>query len=52
MGELAGAVVLGMGATITPCILPLYPAFLAFLTGASSGERRFPPAAAAGRTPR
>ena len=48
MGELAGAVVLGMGATITPCILPLYPAFLAFLTGASSGERRFPPAAAAG----
>ena len=33
MGELAGAVVLGIGATITPCILPLYPAFLAYLTG-------------------
>src|SRR3972149_2085930 len=48
MGELAGAVVLGVGATITPCILPLYPPFLASLTGASSGERRFPPAAAAG----
>jgi cytochrome c-type biogenesis protein len=25
--------VLGVGATVTPCILPLYPAFLAFLTG-------------------
>lgn len=24
---------LGVGATITPCILPLYPAFLAYLTG-------------------
>lgn len=47
MGELAGAVVLGIGATVTPCILPLYPAFLAYLTGASSARRRFPPAAAA-----
>jgi cytochrome c-type biogenesis protein len=28
-----GAFVLGVGATITPCILPLYPAFLAYLTG-------------------
>jgi cytochrome c-type biogenesis protein len=27
------AVALGVGATITPCILPLYPAFLAYLTG-------------------
>jgi cytochrome c-type biogenesis protein len=36
MGELIGAVGLGIGATITPCILPLYPAFLAYLTGASS----------------
>ncbi len=33
MGELLGAVALGVGATITPCILPLYPAFLAYLTG-------------------
>jgi cytochrome c-type biogenesis protein len=33
VGELAGAVVLGIGATITPCVLPLYPAFLAYLTG-------------------
>lgn len=47
MGELVGAVVLGMGATVTPCILPLYPAFLAYLTGASSGARSFPPMAAA-----
>lgn len=47
MGELVGAVALGIGATITPCILPLYPAFLAYLTGATTTGRRFPPAAAA-----
>ena len=41
MGELAGAVALGIGATITPCILPLYPAFLAYLTG-GAGEGRGP----------
>jgi len=28
-----GAFLAGIGATITPCILPLYPAFLAYLTG-------------------
>ncbi|MGH2463144.1 MAG: cytochrome c biogenesis protein CcdA, partial [Candidatus Limnocylindria bacterium] len=27
-----GAVAAGIGATVTPCILPLYPAFLAYLT--------------------
>jgi cytochrome c-type biogenesis protein len=27
-----GAFVAGIGATVTPCILPLYPAFLAYLT--------------------
>ncbi len=36
MGELLGAVALGMGATITPCILPLYPAFLAYVTGSGA----------------
>lgn len=36
MGELLGAVALGIGATITPCILPLYPAFLAYLTGSGA----------------
>lgn len=46
MGELVGAVALGIGATITPCILPLYPAFLAFLTG-SDGRSTVPPVAAA-----
>lgn len=45
MGELLGAVALGVGATVTPCILPLYPSFLAFLTG--SRGRRVPPVAAA-----
>jgi cytochrome c-type biogenesis protein len=54
-----GAFALGVGATITPCILPLYPAFLAYLTGglatvpATSGAERAParsvgPALAAG----
>jgi cytochrome c-type biogenesis protein len=28
-----GAFWLGVGATVTPCVLPLYPAFLAYLTG-------------------
>ena len=27
-----GALLAGIGATVTPCILPLYPAFLAYLT--------------------
>ena len=46
MGELAGALALGIGATITPCVLPLYPAFLAYLTGQGEG-RALPPAIAA-----
>lgn len=33
-----GALLAGMGATITPCILPLYPAFLAYLTTSTSGR--------------
>jgi cytochrome c-type biogenesis protein len=32
-----GAFVAGIGATVTPCILPLYPAFLAYLTSQPSG---------------
>jgi len=56
MGELITAVGLGIGATITPCILPLYPAFLAYMTGsggtvtaggAMAVTRRLPPIAAA-----
>jgi cytochrome c-type biogenesis protein len=31
-----GAFAAGVGATITPCVLPLYPAFLAYLTGRPS----------------
>lgn len=46
MGELLGAVALGVGATVTPCILPLYPSFLAFLTG-SRGRRGVPAVVAA-----
>jgi cytochrome c-type biogenesis protein len=49
LGELFAAVGLGMAATVTPCILPLYPAFIAYLTGGAlaAGQRRFPPLAAA-----
>jgi cytochrome c-type biogenesis protein len=49
MGELIGAVGLGIGATITPCILPLYPAFLAYLTGATTVAPGAAGATAAGR---
>jgi cytochrome c-type biogenesis protein len=51
LGVLLGAVGLGVAATVTPCILPLYPAFIAYLTGSSvgavAGSRRFPPLLAA-----
>lgn len=32
-----GAFLAGIGATVTPCVLPLYPAFLAYLTGGTGG---------------
>ena len=56
MGELAIAVAAGIGATITPCVLPLYPAFLAYVAapqiaaagaGAVVAASRPPPALAA-----
>jgi cytochrome c-type biogenesis protein len=56
MGELAIAMAAGVGATITPCVLPLYPAFLAYVTAPqqpaivgveSSGMSRPPPVLAA-----
>jgi cytochrome c-type biogenesis protein len=47
MGELLGAVALGIGATITPCILPLYPALLAYLTS----QRATVPGSAVGGIP-
>ncbi|MGQ0608150.1 MAG: cytochrome c biogenesis protein CcdA [Chloroflexota bacterium] len=31
-----GALLAGVGATITPCILPLYPAFLAYITAGAA----------------
>lgn len=42
-----GALVAGVGATVTPCILPLYPAFLAYLTGSSVHRAGLSPALAA-----
>ncbi|MCV0402514.1 MAG: hypothetical protein K5924_02260 [Chloroflexi bacterium] len=59
MGDLLIAVSAGIGATVTPCVLPLYPGFLAYLTasepatagaaagGAAATPRRPPPAVAA-----
>jgi cytochrome c-type biogenesis protein len=50
MGELLIAASAGVGATVTPCVLPLYPAFLAYITApgpAGSGTGRRPPAAVA-----
>lgn len=35
--------VLGVGAASSPCLLPLYPGFLAYLAGGASGGRRTPP---------
>ncbi len=46
MSDLVVAFVGGLAATVTPCILPLYPAFLAFLAG---GATR--PASAPGEPP-
>lgn len=40
MGELAIAVSAGIGATVTPCVLPLYPGFLAYLASSPSGDVR------------
>ena len=37
-----GALVAGIGATVTPCILPLYPAFLAYLTTNTSVAATLP----------
>lgn len=52
LGGLVGAIGLGAAATVTPCILPLYPAFIAYLTqGQAAPEatirRPFPPLLAA-----
>lgn len=43
-----GALLAGVGATVTPCILPLYPAFLAYLTNntTTAGGRQSAPVAA------
>jgi cytochrome c-type biogenesis protein len=49
VGTLLAAIGLGAAATVTPCILPLYPAFIAYLTGggALAPGRQFPPLLAA-----
>jgi cytochrome c-type biogenesis protein len=46
VGELVVAVSAGIGATVTPCVLPLYPGFLAYITGSPSSAAGSPEAAA------
>lgn len=49
-----GALLAGIGATVTPCILPLYPAFLAYITGSgatSTSPRGLPGARPGGLRP-
>lgn len=40
MEALAGAFVLGVASAASPCLLPLYPAFLAMLVGRTDGDGR------------
>jgi cytochrome c-type biogenesis protein len=57
MGDLLAAFLAGVASTVAPCILPLYPGFLAYLTGggrvaigtdgAAVAAPRFPPVLAA-----
>jgi cytochrome c-type biogenesis protein len=49
LAELVGAFLAGMASTAAPCILPLYPAFLAYLTGGlpDDGRAGFSPVLAA-----
>jgi len=49
VGELVAAAGLGVAATVTPCILPMYPAFIVYLTqgSAANAARPFPPLVAA-----
>jgi cytochrome c-type biogenesis protein len=49
LADLIGAFAAGMASTAAPCILPLYPGFIAYLTNSAGtdGAHRFPPAAAA-----
>ncbi|HEX5579768.1 MAG TPA: cytochrome c biogenesis protein CcdA [Candidatus Limnocylindria bacterium] len=49
MNELAIAVAAGIGATITPCVLPLYPAFLAYITAPRAVPATGPSGVTAGR---
>lgn len=43
MGELVAAFTAGLLSMTSPCVLPLYPGFLAYLSGHAQGERRSSP---------
>jgi len=40
METLAATFLLGLGSAASPCLLPLYPGFIAYLAGTSSDQRR------------
>jgi cytochrome c-type biogenesis protein len=40
METLAATFLLGLGSAASPCLLPLYPGFIAYLAGSSHAERR------------
>ncbi len=40
METLAATFLLGLGSAASPCLLPLYPGFIAYLAGTGAGERR------------
>jgi cytochrome c-type biogenesis protein len=44
METLAATFLLGLGSAATPCLLPLYPGFIAFLAGAHPGRSGMPAA--------
>jgi cytochrome c-type biogenesis protein len=49
MNELVAAFLAGLGSTAAPCIIPLYPGFLAYLTGSSGASVAADGSAAMGR---
>lgn len=51
MSELAVALAAGVGATVTPCVLPLYPAFLAYVTAPQPVAAGVGPTGGAGARP-
>jgi cytochrome c-type biogenesis protein len=43
METLVATFLLGLGSAASPCLLPLYPGFIAYLAGTRPGDTRMPP---------